>query len=1639
MKFSKAFGLATTFLGALLYVPIKAADVRFSGNEWTGTNGAEDVFAVNREPASCNPVPFQDTEAAVNAVWDYNAREQSDYLQMLTGSKEDWDLVVVQNSREAQSHINAGCFNPDFKPGNEWKTVQLPKSWTMQGFDFSIYTNVGQPWQAKYDSNVPVPQAPTNYNPVGLYRKKFTVSSGMIQSGRHVYIEFDGVESAYYVYVNGKAVGYSEDTFSPHRFDITDVITNGENTLAVEVHKFCDGTWFEDQDMIYDGGIFRDVFIVSAPDVQIRDYTVRTDLDSTYTNADLEITLDIRNLSGGAKSGWSVVAEAYDEAGNEILNGASVKLDSITTGKDSKGVIKTTVKSPKLWSAEIPNLYALVLKLIDDAGTEQEILSTQLGFRKIGFTRAEVDNGYRVTTSRWQPITINGKRLLLKGVNRHDTDPFNGKAVPQATLREDVTLMKKNNVNALRTSHYSNDSYLYWLCNKYGIYVMGETNMESHALMDNNNAKALFYELGLDRTETAYKRLKNNPSIVAWSIGNEMAYTGNPNDAGGLFRDMIWYFKNNDNTRPVHSEGQGSGMGVDMASNMYPGADGIRANAGEGKMPYVMCEYDHAMGNSVGALKEYWDSIRSADNMLGGFIWDWVDQSRAVPLKNGGWDYYSEPYAKTNLYANEIKGKFFGYGGDWGDWPNDNSFCVNGLISPDRTPQPELAEVKYQYQSFWFSADGAQLDNQEVSVYNENNFLNINDFDVTWSVLKNGIEVSKGTVQSANVAPLTKGTIKVPFSLPKNSLAGDEYYLDMSVKVKKGSGTDLLPDGTEVAYGQIPLASTGRTAKYDKGNDKVTVVETPDAYVPTGKNFNFLIQKSTGLLKTYEYNGEVLITDGPSPNFWRGYVENDNNGGGWAKTFDANWRNAMQGARCDGIDVTDAGDDEKIITSHLTLPKVGSTKVDITYTVHSDGSVDIEFHVDGSRSGLGNYLRVGSIMTLPAGAEKLSWYGNGPVETFNDRKTNGRKGVWESTVSDMFFPYMKADDTGNLTDLKWIAVQDENKSAGLLIASDGTIEGSALHFTPEDLMNADHPFKLKPRKETILSVDFGSMGTGSATCGPATLDKYRLPSGRPYEWKYTIIPVSSSNSGEDLTTLYAKLNSDGEVIQDLSKNGIIIPITGGAKLKHGEDGNYISGALSIPQNSKLTAALEGNNSFTIEINVVPTGVQQFNMFAGKGDNAFGFRTSTNSLDFFIYAGGTWRSLFYEMNVNNGWVGKKHQVAGIYNAEKNLLQLYADGKMVSESPVGTTAGVARSSYNLMLGACPDTGRNSQANFYEMRVYNKALTASELASQNTSSPTYGPTSSSVELWLDFDSLVEASGEDVGPEVEPTVPEVEPTVPEVKPTEPEVEPTVPKVEPTVPTTPSIPEVVEPAAPEGILKNGWYYIKNTGSNRYLTVKNAKAANSQNVEINSEKQKWKLTNVDEDTVTLKSELGNYMLEVNSGSDESGANIQIYDAIGADAQLFVIKETSQSEVYVIGTLVTNGSKVLDVEHEGKTDGSNVCQWDLDGKSNQTWVFESTSAPAGQEEKQEEKKKDDSCWADKLGYSCCKSCSDVYYTDDDGEWGVEGDEWCGVPKSCKSQATCGAQGYPCCTTSKEVYAEDEDGKWSVENNNWCLIK
>ncbi len=520
-----------------------AQETKFTHKEWTGESGyvdaygdtvnAADVYRINVQDASSSSthsVPYQSVDKAIEGAVNYK-KEASDYVQYLTGEKEaGWDLVVVQNQTKAQAEQYKDFYKKGYtvKGEDNWKEdLVLPASWTSYGFDKPIYANVQMPWQSAYDRSVKVPKAPVNYNPVGLYRKTFDVKDTMLRDNGRVYLSFQGVESCYYVYVNGKEVGYSEDSFSPHSFDVTDYLTEDgkDNLLAVEVHKFCDGTWMEGQDMIYDGGIFRDVYLYSTPLIHIEDYHVVTDLDEEYKNADLKVDLAVSNSSRTDLADYAVDIRLYNPDGSVFMNGYTI--DILEVKRAAEDGTRTTVTAsgshavnePKLWSAEQPNLYTMVLTLYNrSTGAYIESLSQQLGFREIEFVSSEVNsNGQRTTKdSEFQPMKINGKPILLKGTNRHDTDPVYGKHVPEATVRQDIETMKRFNLNAVRTSHYSNDEYLYYLCDKYGMYVMAETNVESHALMNKGDSQKHFKKMVMDRTVTAYNRLKDRTSVVMW-------------------------------------------------------------------------------------------------------------------------------------------------------------------------------------------------------------------------------------------------------------------------------------------------------------------------------------------------------------------------------------------------------------------------------------------------------------------------------------------------------------------------------------------------------------------------------------------------------------------------------------------------------------------------------------------------------------------------------------------------------------------------------------------------------------------------------------------------------------------------------------------------------------------------------------------------------------------------------------------------------------------------------------------------------------------------------------------------------------------------------------------------------------------
>lgn len=1152
---------ATTNLTSIVDSSVNKT-TKFTHEEWKGTdytdvdgkavNGAQ-VYAINTKEATSTStayVSYDSVENAIAGARDY-AKDKSAYVQFLTGAADnvkDWSLVVVQNQSIAEQGMYSNFYEKNYTQQGDWKdNLELPSSWEHYGFDFSIYANVQMPWQSKYDHNVNSPKSPVTYNPVGLYRKNFKVDEGLADSNGRINISFQGVESAYYVYVNGKEVGYSEDSYSPHSFDITDYLEKNadgsvnkqaDNLLAVKVLKFCDGTWFEGQDFFYDGGIFRDVYLFATPLVHLDDYFVTTDLDDDYVDAELKFTdLKMVNYSTSAINAgdYEIKVQIYNEDGSIFMDGYTIDVPSIAAGSNDGAASAELpdsshmVTAPKLWSCEQPNMYVMVLSLVDkNTGALVEAISQGLGFREIEFTRSEVNaNGVRTTQDRdYKPMLINGQKFLLKGTNRHDTDPVYGKYVPHETYFEDIRIMKQYNINAVRTSHYSNDEYLYYLCDKYGMYVMAETNIESHAIQNKPAQQIHFKDMVMDRTITTFQRLKNRTCNIMWSTGNESYYSGDAKYADGMFYNLIMYFKNNDYTRPVHSESSGSANGVDMGSNMYPGVDTVINNA-KNNMPYVMCEYDHAMGNAVGNIKEYWDAIRSSDNMLGGFIWDWVDQSRLLPLEkanlqnkadeDGPYDYYATQKAHQNLYKNENDGMFFAYGGDNGDQPNDGSFCVNGLISPDRDVQPELYEVKYRYQNFWFDTTTEQdLNDEYIYVYNESSFDNLNKYNLVCEVYEDDKLLGSETLVGQDIAPRTEGYINVNIRkyLPQTLNAGSKYYFNVSVRTKQavtgkvdGKDITLIPANHDIAHEQFEIPNTYSTVTKTVSTNPVEVSEDDAYYNLKGNQFEFKLNKSTGAIENYVYKNELVMEKGPTPNFWRAPLNNDGR-------RNDEWRGVGETAYAESVDVSTNSDNQTVITVLLKFEKLADVEQEMVYTIDGSGAVtvDIRFDPTGRNYNNNRLLRVGTEMVLPQGYENVYWLGRGPVETMNDRCTGEMVGAYSSTVTEMFYPYLDTQDTGNLTGLRWFTVTNDNNRSAIAIAGIEDFEASALHFTAEDMTKARHPFDLTELDETILSVNNASAGAGNASCGPDTLDEYRLLTDKVYEYSYTIVPYTAGNA-----------------------------------------------------------------------------------------------------------------------------------------------------------------------------------------------------------------------------------------------------------------------------------------------------------------------------------------------------------------------------------------------------------------------------------------------------------------------------------------------------------------------------------------------
>jgi beta-galactosidase len=958
---------------------------------------------------------------------------------------------------------------PDFRDA-AWRTIPVPSSWQMHGFDIPIYSNIIYPWPQDPKA---APSVPKDLNPVGSYRRTFTVPPAW--KGRRVYLHFAGVDSAFYVWVNGVKVGYSEDSRTPAEFDVTSHLKSGPNLLAVEVYRFGDGAFLEDQDMWRMSGIYRDVYLWSTAAQHMRDFEVQTDLDPEYKDGELRIAAEV---TGAGKC--TLTAELFDAAGR------TAGRSDTPCASDTKLAMK--VPGPRKWSAESPSLYQLLLTLKDAAGAVIEVIP-----QKVGFRRVEIKGGR---------FMINGKPVLIKGVNRHEHSEINAKAVDHASMVKDIEIMKQFNVNAVRTSHYPNHPDWYSLCDQYGLYVMDEANIEAHHYGNDPNNRLInspeWTAAFMDRVQRMVERDKNHPSVVFWSMGNE---TGE-----GLNARLTYeWTKGRDPSRPFHYEGSTSQGGSNAAINsfMYPSPERVKQLAAKRPdMPLILCEYSHAMGNSSGGLKEYWDFFYSGTNAQGAFVWDWVDQGIRLPVPGEYKENTADPY-------------FYAYGGWWEDKTgvrNDNNFNNNGLVSAGRKPHPGLWAIKYAYR--YLHAAPVDLAAGTIRIKNWWHFTNAKDFaEGAWTVKSEGLSLASGNFPELDIPPGEAKEFKL--ALPKIDVKpGAEYWLNLSFTQK--ADTLYAKRGHEIAWDQfkLPLEIPPAAAVLAKAAP-LNLNEDAESAEIKGSDFALRFSKKEGVITSYVYKGIRLLERGPRPDFWRAATDNDT--GAW-KAMRATtekdptrsiklWRNAGSLWEVKSVEVAQQDAGSIRLSVKAGLPEVGAS-VGMTLTIYGGGDVIVETRYEPGSEKRAMMPRFGNELVVAPGLENLTWYGRGPVETYIDRQFE-RVGLYKSTVTREWVEYSRPQENGNKTDVRWVALTDAN-GVGLLAVGSPALSVAARHFTKDDMERAGYTFQMQPHPEVFLNLDWRQMGVGgidSWSPNALPMEPYRIPSDRAYSYRYRLTPI----------------------------------------------------------------------------------------------------------------------------------------------------------------------------------------------------------------------------------------------------------------------------------------------------------------------------------------------------------------------------------------------------------------------------------------------------------------------------------------------------------------------------------------------------
>lgn len=1000
---------------------------------------------------------------------EYLDKKQSMNYMSLDGT---WKFNWVANADQRPTDF----YKTDLDD-SKWKNIQMPGNWEMLGYGQPEYVNVGFAWRGHFNQQPPA--VPTKDNHVGSYRREINIPANW--DGKRVIAHFGSVTSNIYLYVNGQFAGYAEDSKVAAEFDITPFLKKGKNLIAFQSFRWCDGSWCEDQDFWRLSGPARENYLYArSKEHRLLDVRVETELKNNYKDGALNITA---KLQGNTLAYFGL----YDPDGKEV----------IVTGTDNvkNGVAKyqLRVKNVRKWSAETPNLYTLVVSPIQNGGmySPYEIIQVKVGFRKV-----EIKN---------KQLLVNGQPVLLKGANRHEIDPDAGYNVSEKRMIQDIMMMKRLNINAVRTCHYPDDPRWYDLCDKYGLYVVAEANQESHGFQYGDDAAAKKPEFAkqiMERNQHNVSMFYNHPSIITWSLGNETVM-------GDNFIQAYKWIKSQDKTRPVQYEQAHRGEGTDIFCPMYypVAASEKYAKDPNSPMPLIQCEYNHTMGNSGGNLSDYWNLIRKYPILQGGFDWDFVDQALHRKIVK---PMSILPYRMNNEELRKIE---YCYGGDYNKYdPSDNNFNCNGIIGPDRQLNPHAYEVAYQYQNIWAKMVNAEAG--EVSVHNENFFRDLSNYALAWSLEEDGVETQNGTIADLDVPAQQTRTFTIPYD--RSKITGKEVFLNIDFRLKNAE--PLLTAGQVVAYAQLPVvtkqACEGDCSKLlaeGHGKKKMKLAAKKDNVVAvTTPNLTFKLDRTTGLISEYAYNGKSMLGEGGTlkPNFWRAPTDNDM-GANLQKKFKV-WKNPQMNLKNIDVKKDKKANTVTIVTS-FDMPEVQG-QMDITYLVFANtGAVKVTEDFKATEGAkVSDMFRFGMLLQMPYSMEKSTYYGRGPIENYSDRKDCMRIAIYNDDADNQYFPYIRPQESGTKSDIRWWK-QTDATGLGLQVKSCAPFYASALHFDTEELDDGDekeqrHSFDLKKSKFTNLFLDAAHMGVGGENSwGAWPLEKYRIHYGNK-TFNFVLIP-----------------------------------------------------------------------------------------------------------------------------------------------------------------------------------------------------------------------------------------------------------------------------------------------------------------------------------------------------------------------------------------------------------------------------------------------------------------------------------------------------------------------------------------------------